>query len=365
MQGILQRLRTTRRKQQDGRRKVDPHQQHHQRARRPVGRHHSGGGQVPGQQLLAHREQRGPHHGAHHQVAQRRLGARADAHEPHKQRHSQAKGNGFVDELQQRRQGRQNRQVACGQMLPGPARQQVDQGGQCQRHQQQEPQRQHIGQPPQPQRRHAPPRGALGRRVIVAAPKPLQRGLQLHKHPGGARDQHHKSDDRCQPPLGRRLRAGQGLAHHVGHLLAHHRLHLRDQAALQVAAVHPPAQHAHQQQQQGRQAQHAVERHGRTHAQPVGVQPHLRRTPERLHQAPQRLQGLGHAGKPGGGCRQGRGRLVHPCEPRAGARIRPSAVAASAGRRHPTSGGEGGSAQSFKGDSGGFTPGGRGASMKR
>src|SRR5256885_11214540 len=41
----------------DGRREIDPHQQHHQRTRRAIGRDHGRRGQIPGQGLLAQREQ--------------------------------------------------------------------------------------------------------------------------------------------------------------------------------------------------------------------------------------------------------------------------------------------------------------------
>ena len=196
-----------------------------------------------------------------------------------------------------------------------PARQQVDQGGHRQRHQQQKTPRQHIAQPAQAQRGQAPPGGPL-RGWLVAPPQLRQRRLQFNKHPGSARDQHQKPHHRGQPPFRRLLRAGHGLTHHIGHLLTHDGLHLGNEVALQVAAVHPPTHHPHQQQKQGRQAEHAVERHCSAHAQPVGLQPERGGAPEGLQQLPHRLHKMQCAGFQGvfghGQSLRGAGGTVHP-----------------------------------------------------
>ncbi len=69
------------------------------------------------------------------------------------------------------------------------------------------------------------------------------------------------------------LRAGQRLLHHLGTLHAYDVPDLVDQAGFYVVAVQPPAKHGHQQDQQRSQAEDAVKRHGRAHAQAVRIQP--------------------------------------------------------------------------------------------
>jgi len=265
--GIAEGLGRGGRQQQDGRGKVDPHQQHHQRARRAIGRDHGRRGQVPGQGLLAQREQQGADDGTEDQIAQPGLGAAAYAHQPHEEQHGDAEGHALVDQADQRPQ-RLHLQLGAG-----PVGDQLDGRGQGHGHQQQEAQRQHIGQAAQPQRGHAPPHGLGRRRLAVRGPEPFQRGLQLHEDTGGARHQQDEAEQRGQPPLVGPLGAFQRAAHHLGAALADHVLHLVDELVLHIAAVHPPAQHADQQQQQRRQAQDAVEGHGGAHAQAIGVQP--------------------------------------------------------------------------------------------
>jgi len=104
-------------------------------------------------------------------------------------------------------------------------------------------------------------------------PQPFQRGLQLAKHAGGAKQQDHQARRRRHQPLRRLARAGQRLLDHRRALLAHQRADLRHQPVGQQLAVHPPAQQGHQQHQQRRQAQDAVERHRRAHAHAVGFVP--------------------------------------------------------------------------------------------
>ena len=106
---------------------------------------------------------------------------------------------------------------------------------------------------------------------MALPPQTLKGVLQLCKYPGSARQQQPERKQRGGDALAGFLRAGKRLLHHLRPLRAYDTADLVDQAGFNVATIQPPAHHSHQQYQQRRQAENAVKRHGRTHAQTFGV----------------------------------------------------------------------------------------------